>query len=53
MFAFLFALLMGFATPQHTTPKDCGNGTVTTFGDPPVTPPGDHGGETGNNPPRR
>jgi len=53
MFAFLFALLMGFATPNHTTPKDCGNsGTVTTFGDPPPTP-GDHGGETGNNPPRR
>ncbi len=45
MFAFLFALLTGFATPHHTIPKDCGSGTVTTFGD--------HGGETGNNPPRR
>ncbi|WP_262890039.1 hypothetical protein [Pedobacter foliorum] len=42
---------MGFATPHYNTPKDCGNGTVTTFGDPPL--PGDHGGETGNNPPRR
>lgn len=51
MFAFLFALFMGLATPHHTTPKDCGNGTVTTYGDPAPTP-GDHGGETGNNPPR-
>lgn len=51
MFAFLFALFMGFATPHSTTPKDCGSGTVTTFGDAPD--PGDHGGETGNNPPRR
>jgi len=43
---------MGLATPHHTTPKNCDNGTVTTLDD--TTPdPGDHGGETGDNPPPR
>ena len=49
MFAFLIALFMAFATPHHTTPKDNGSGTVTTFGD---SDP-DTGGETGNKPPPR
>jgi hypothetical protein len=59
MFAFLFALFMGFATPNNTTSTDSSSGTVTTLGDsstptptPIPTPPSDHGGETGNNPPR-
>jgi hypothetical protein len=51
MFSFLFALFMAFATPNHSDHKKCDSGTVTTLDD--TTPdPGDHGGETGNNPPR-